>query len=186
MAKRIVPGGVLGKFTVGRENFILRYGRTSDVKLLLEYINSFVPEKAFLSIQKKITLGEEKAFVSKMIKDMKESKRVYIVAEAGGRIIASASVVREEGHAISHVGTFGIAVAKKYRGMGIGRKIAEAVLSEAKKKMGIEIAKMSVVAVNAPAIKLYERLGFRKFGSLPGGYKHFGKKLDFDYMYKKL
>jgi ribosomal protein S18 acetylase RimI-like enzyme len=187
MAKRLVPGRTIGKFSLGGESFVLRHAKASDAERLMEYVNSFVAEKAFLSIQEKVSLKQEKAFLSKTIRGMKQGRCAYILAEArGGGIAASASVNREEGDACRHVGVFGIAVVKKYRGMGLGKIISETVLYEAKNRMGIEIAKMPVVSENARAIKLYRKLGFRNMGVLPKGCIHFGRRVNLLYMYKKL
>lgn len=54
-----------------------------------------------------------------------------------------------------------IALLPEYRGKGIGGRIMESILAEAKKK---DLAVRIHVEHNNPAMKLYNRLGFKKIG----------------------
>jgi len=47
----------------------IRPPKMSDLNSLLEMINSLVDEKAFITIQKKLTRKEEKEYLEKIIKD---------------------------------------------------------------------------------------------------------------------
>lgn len=73
-----------------------------------------------------------------------------------------------------HAGSLGISVLPEYRGQGIGLKLMEAALKAAKEK-GLTRIELSVFTDNLPAIKLYEKMGFKcegrkvkaaKFGEL--------------------
>ena len=54
-----------------------------------------------------------------------------------------------------------LSVTEKYRGIGVGKALMNAVFQEAKKK-GIKIAYLNVHMENVDAIKFYEELGFKK------------------------
>jgi ribosomal-protein-alanine N-acetyltransferase len=56
-----------------------------------------------------------------------------------------------------------IAVAPEMRGMGIARKLMEFSIGVACKQ-GAEVLALEVRSTNAPAISLYERLGFNRCG----------------------
>ena len=56
-----------------------------------------------------------------------------------------------------------------YRGQGIARMMLEELLGNARRE-GIRAFTLEVRAGNAPAIALYERLGFRTEGVRPGFY----------------
>ena len=60
----------------------------------------------------------------------------------------------------------------EYRGKGLGRKLAERAISDARAR-GIERIELEVFASNTRAIQLYEKLGFAH-----EGVKRKGRKLD--------
>jgi len=49
----------------------------------------------------------------------------------------------------------------KYRGLGIGRALAEAILKEGR-RLGYRAMKLDTVSKLKAALELYRRLGFRK------------------------
>ncbi|HEC96510.1 MAG TPA: N-acetyltransferase [Euryarchaeota archaeon] len=61
-------------------------------------------------------------------------------------------------------------VRKEYRGLGIGRKLMEAVIKRFVTKYGVREISLEVHEKNLPAIKLYESLGFKKAKKLVGYY----------------
>lgn len=70
--------------------------------------------------------------------------------------------------------------------MGIGKAMLEMVLDIAK-KAGYEQAELEVIANNKPAIALYEKLGFLKYGTFPDNMKYAdGSYADVYWMMKKL
>jgi ribosomal protein S18 acetylase RimI-like enzyme len=63
-------------------------------------------------------------------------------------------------------------VSPAARGVGVGRAMAEHCLGEAK-RLGYRAMQFNfVVSTNQAAIRLWERLGFRTVGTLPGVFKH--------------
>ncbi|MBO5114471.1 MAG: ribosomal protein S18-alanine N-acetyltransferase [Lachnospiraceae bacterium] len=90
----------------------------------------------------------------------------YFVAEEDGEIAGYCGVRNMAGEGeISNV-----AVAEKFRRRGIGRKLMEYMLKEAP-SFGIGDLTLEVRVSNAPAISLYESLGFHKEGVRPGFYE---------------
>ena len=90
----------------------------------------------------------------------------YFVAEEDGEIAGYCGVRNMTGEGeISNV-----AVAEKFRRRGIGRKLMEYMLKEAP-SFGIGDLTLEVRVSNAPAISLYESLGFHKEGVRPGFYE---------------
>ena len=55
--------------------------------------------------------------------------------------------------------SFGVVVAGKYQGLGLGRLMTESAIGEAK-KLGCRSLRLSVYASNHRAVALYESLGF--------------------------
>ena len=70
-----------------------------------------------------------------------------------------------------HICNASYAVRKDIRGEHIGEKLVLDCLEQAKKK-GFKIMQFNaVVASNTHALHLYERIGFVKLGTIPGGFK---------------
>jgi ribosomal protein S18 acetylase RimI-like enzyme len=70
----------------------------------------------------------------------------------------------------SHVANAAFMVAPDAQRLGVGRKMAEHCLSEAR-RMGFRAMQFNfVVSTNAPAIHLWEQLGFKIVGVLPGAF----------------
>jgi ribosomal protein S18 acetylase RimI-like enzyme len=81
----------------------------------------------------------------------------YWVARHDGEIVGL-SMLRglDEGWPVP---SFGVIVARAHRAAGLGRRLTEHALAEAR-RMGCESVRLSVYASNEPAIGLYGRLGF--------------------------
>jgi ribosomal protein S18 acetylase RimI-like enzyme len=87
----------------------------------------------------------------------------------------------------SHVANAAFMVAPDARGMGIGRKMGEHSLSEAR-RIGFRAMQFNfVVSTNASAIRLWQQLGFKIIGTLPGAFRHPEKGyVDVYVMYRSL
>lgn len=69
-----------------------------------------------------------------------------------------------------HIANASFAVKSGYKGHGIGKKLVQDCLSRAS-DFGFKILQFNaVVKNNKPAIKLYNSLGFRELGTIPGGF----------------
>lgn len=84
---------------------------------------------------------------------------IFIAAILGGKIVGYGGVWKVVDEA--HVTT--VAVAPDVRGQGIGRKIMLELLARCKQQ-GMACSTLEVRASNAPAIKLYESLGYVQRG----------------------
>jgi len=70
-----------------------------------------------------------------------------------------------------HICNASYAVSARSRGLHIGEKLVLDCLKQAK-ALGFRILQFNaVVASNAHARHLYERLGFRRLGTIPGGFR---------------
>ncbi|MBR3503063.1 MAG: GNAT family N-acetyltransferase [Clostridia bacterium] len=69
-----------------------------------------------------------------------------------------------------HIGNASYAVKASRRGQGIGEKLVSHCLEKAR-ETGFRLMQFNaVVASNAPALRLYEKLGFVRLGVIPGGF----------------
>jgi putative acetyltransferase len=85
------------------------------------------------------------------------------VAEAGEELVGRLSIARDPHPASAHVADVGLMVAAAYRRRGIG----SALLARAERwagSAGVTKLELHVFPYNAPAIALYEKLGYGREG----------------------
>lgn len=70
-----------------------------------------------------------------------------------------------------HICNASYAVRKNIRGLYIGEKLVLDCLKIAKEKQFRILQFNAVVATNTHALHLYERIGFKKLGTIPGGFR---------------
>jgi L-amino acid N-acyltransferase YncA len=72
----------------------------------------------------------------------------------------------------AHVSNASFIVAKSARGLGVGRVMGEHCLSEAR-RLGFRAMQFNfVVSTNESAVHLWQELGFKIVGTLPGAFRH--------------
>jgi len=97
--------------------------------------------------------------------------RTY-VAESRGRILGTYILRPNQSGGGSHVANAAFMVAPNARGQGIGRVMAEHCLSEAR-LLGFRAMQFNfVVSTNDSAVRLWQKLGFKIVGTLPGAFHH--------------
>lgn len=101
-------------------------------------------------------------------------KGLSITALYKKKPVGAANLYMHDVEKLSHQALFVIIIDEKHRGMGIGTLLLKEIYKLAKKR-GVEILHLEVYEKN-PAVRLYERFGFKKYGSHPrylkdsGGY----------------
>jgi GNAT superfamily N-acetyltransferase len=94
------------------------------------------------------------------------------VAEEDRRVVGTCILKRNQAGAGSHVANAAFMVAPDARGQGIGRAMGEHCLSEAR-RLGFRAMQFNfVVSTNTSAIHVWEQLGFKIVGTLPGAFRH--------------
>jgi RimJ/RimL family protein N-acetyltransferase len=165
---------------------VFREPKMDDVKSAVEMMNSLVKEEAYISVQKKLTLKDEKEYFKKILKDKKEKKRIDLFLDINGKVCGSASVFLIDQEGKKHIGEFGILLKKEARGKGLGEKLMRKTIQKAVKELKIKIVRLDVLADNKIATNLYRKVGFQKLGTIKKGINHYGKMLDYNEMIKYL
>ena len=94
------------------------------------------------------------------------------VAEEDGGVIGTYILRPNQSGAGSHVANAAFMVARNAEGAGVGRRMAEHCLSEAR-RMGFRGMQFNfVISTNTRAIHLWNQLGFEIVGTLPGAFRH--------------
>jgi L-amino acid N-acyltransferase YncA len=94
------------------------------------------------------------------------------VAENEGEVVGTYILKPNQPALGSHVANAAFMVSPSARGLGVGRAMGEHGLAEAR-RLGFRAMQFNfVVSTNLAAIRLWQRLGFRIIGTLPGAYRH--------------
>ena len=124
-----------------------------------------------------VAAGDTYAFDPKMSRDealaywFRADTHTY-VAERDGCVVGTYILRANQPGLGSHVANAAFMVASDAQGSGVGRRMAEHCLGEAR-HLGFRAMQFNfVVSTNTPAIHLWEQLGFKVVGTLPGAFRH--------------
>ncbi len=117
------------------------------------------------ALLEKTNLGKEAWSQKQLLDALTRDDTIYLVAVKSEKIVGLCGVQNISGEGeITNV-----SVASYCRGEGIGYKMLKQLL-ERGKGIGIKDYTLEVRATNAPAVRLYEKLGFKNEGVRPGFY----------------
>lgn len=137
--------------------FDIRYTEPGDAKYLKEWLLDPAISKWF-----PMTDGVEiDDAVNRWIGFYKY--RCSLTATMNGEPCGLATLYLQPYKKLCHQSEFGIIVASKYRNMGIGSQLIRNLIHLGKEHFKIELLHLQVYAEN-PAMRLYERCGFKEFG----------------------
>ena len=159
------------------KDFIIENARPEDAAAILEYLKIVGGETDNLNMGAEgipIAVEVEEAFLRSMLDS---SDDVMYAAKADGEIINVSRLKRR----MSHRASIGISVRQCAWHSGVGTALMEALLAFARKN-GIEQLELEVRSDNGRAIRLYERFGFRRIGTIPAFLKVNGEVFASDYM----
>jgi RimJ/RimL family protein N-acetyltransferase len=182
------PGQIVKTFkSKSGKEIVLRFPRKDDLEDLLEYINELSREDTFLTFSGEvITRKEEELFLTDVLKDMKVHKQLFLMAYDGNRLAGVCGIEQDKSvrKRALHIGIAGISLRKEYRGDGIGRTMFETLIKIGCKYLLYKLLTLNVYSLNIKAQKLYESVGFKRYGVLPGGIYYKGDYIDKIQMYK--
>ncbi len=144
--------------------------RTIRREALLAHPEAFASTVAYID-------GQDDAALAKRLEDLPT-----FAAFADGRPVALMGYVREPMEAMAHRAMLiNVYVAEGFRGAGIGDALFD-VLADTARSQGIRQIELGVTVENTRAIGFYKRLGFRRIGTIPRGFRHGDQFVDEDLM----
>ena len=186
------PGRIYTTFTArDGTRVVLRALQSTDLDGLLKFANAIVkerrtnPELGITSLDRRLRRSDEKKFLDGILLGIKKNEVVSVAAFVGGRVVGHCDVSRRKSTDERHAGLFGIVILDGYRGTGIGQMMVKTALGEAFRS-GVWLVELQVFAINEVAIHVYEKLGFRRVGVVPGKMLRNGRLLDEIRMYVDL
>lgn len=66
-----------------------------------------------------------------------------------------------------HRAILGVSLRSEFRGLGIGHKLMEVLIANMKQFPGVKIIELDVMLINKKALRMYEKLGFKRAGIFP-------------------
>lgn len=150
----------------------LRNAEVTDADALIEYLKITSGETPYLIREPEeiaVTPEQERQFLQSKTESERE---LLLIALIDGKHIGNCALMQIAPYRrYAHRCAVAIALYQAYCGIGIGQMMLETVLQTAK-ELGYEQAELEVMAGNESAIALYEKLGFRKYGTFPRNMKY--------------
>jgi RimJ/RimL family protein N-acetyltransferase len=164
----------------GRAHLTVRIRRAvgGDLEQFAENVQSVADEGKYIFTEE--VTAERKKSIGRLFKD-KDS--LVIVAEVGAgakrRIVGSLTLARYgDVEKAKHVRVLAMLVVRRYRGLGIGKKLMARALEWANAKDEVEKIILGVFSTNQRAFRLYEKFGFEVEGVKKKQYHIEGKHAD--------
>jgi len=140
------------------KTIVVRPARVDDAEAMVGYLTALTDERLdTISLQTAPSLEDEREFV---LRSQLSERILVLLAFAGETLVGMLDLSAGERPSDRHAGRFGMSVAKAWRGCGVGRKLLAAAIEETRGWPGFCRIELECAPWNAPAIALYESLGF--------------------------
>jgi len=158
---------------------------------------------AYKALRDVMLAGHPEAFTSDAETELRRDAASYRPRLSGGaggaslftlgawldtRLVGAISAERESRAKVRHIAHIvGMMVSDEMQGQGVGRLLLDCALRLLQGDPSLDRVVLSVTASNGPALRLYERCGFVRYGRLEGAIKlPDGRLLDKDLMQRRL
>lgn len=174
------------KYNLNGHKLVLKNATADDAQVLIDYLKTVCGETPYLIKEPEeisMTLEEEISFINSQ---NNSEKNLLCIGLLDGNYVGNCSINGTSLQRFKHRGEIGIALYQNYTGMGIGSIMLDRLI-EVGRESGYEQMELEVVSDNKRAIALYEKKGFKKYGTFPNNMKYKdGTYADADWMMLKL
>jgi GNAT superfamily N-acetyltransferase len=142
-------------------NIVVREARVEDLPTLLIF------EQGIISSERPYdeTLISEHFHYYDLAARIQDTNTAVVVAEANGKVVGSGSAIIKKGNSYNSFKEFAFLgfmyVDLAYRGNGVNKVIIEKLIEWANEK-GLKEIRLQVYDDNTPAVRAYEKVGFKK------------------------
>ncbi len=98
--------------------------------------------------------------------------RILVLRDETGAIVGTSTLHPNHDGPAAHVANASFAVDPRHRGRGVGRRLAEDTLTEARAEGYRAMQFNAVVEANTAAVALWKSLGFRVLATVPDAFLH--------------
>jgi GNAT superfamily N-acetyltransferase len=143
------------------DNIQIRSATVKDLPTLLDFEQGIIfAERPFDE-----TLVSEKFHYYDLAARIQDPNAAVVVAEINGKVIGGGSAIIKEGNPYNTFARYAFLgfmfVDPAYRGKGVNKLVIDRLVEWSDKK-GLKEIRLQVYSDNLPAIKAYEKVGFKK------------------------
>lgn len=156
-----------------------------DAEVYLNYLKATIPDAwRNLNTPKNMYKNMKlESFIERMGPMLSDQNTAILAMKIDQEIVGISRIRRNERETQLHCGSLGMTVHPNYRGLSIGNLLLGAVILYAREKYGIWNVFLHVRIFNRPAIRLYEKHGFKRIGRLENAVSLAGELND-EYYYQ--
>lgn len=163
-------------FTSKKGNSVeFRYPKKEDFETVWQYACDLASEDTFVELNEPPTREEEQKWFDAELEDVAKGNKIRLHVLVNGGFAGSGEVRRGK-YRRKHVGDIGLSLGPAFRNEGIGTELLKALIEEAS-LAGIRLVTLSCFETNAQALHVYEKLGFKKAGVIPGAIAYKGARV---------
>lgn len=146
---------------------VFRLPLPEDFAAIWGYACDLAAEDTFVEISgPPPTEEEERKWFDEVLESIARKNAIYIHVWVGNQLAGSGRVIRGK-YRHAHVGHVGISLSPAYRDGGIGTELFRTLIDQAR-ALGLHILELSCYENNPRALHMYEKLGFKTIGIMPG------------------
>jgi ribosomal protein S18 acetylase RimI-like enzyme len=135
-------------------------GGPEHAEAFRECLDAVARERRWLMYLRAPALQEVQAF-------LKGRSPIQFLARQGEEVVGWCDITPDPREGFRHSGVLGMGVLAEYRGRGIGRRLLDRTVREAR-AAGLTRIELEVFSSNQAAISLYQEFGFREEGRKRG------------------
>ncbi len=149
------------------KGIVVRSARPNEAGALFDHYLTIRAREPDVNVEEADEWQATADSVRRLVEGLERAPNGFLlVADAGG-IVGALSVEGGRFRKVRHVGEVGVSVAREWRGGGVGRRLMETAIEAARGSPELARLSLRVFASNAPALRLYESLGFQVEGRRP-------------------
>lgn len=146
------------------KNIVVRKYSADDIPAMKDIWNEVVDEGVAFPQEDELTDGSAREFFA-------QQTYCGVAADEDGKVYGMYILHPNNVGRCGHIANASYAVSSESRGLHIGEKLVRDCIAQAKAH-GFGILQFNaVVATNIHARHLYERIGFKQLGTIPGGFR---------------
>jgi L-amino acid N-acyltransferase YncA len=151
-----------------------RYPKAVPGQIILRPMNAS-DESALVSFFKRIPVDERQLFredvtqqsiIQAWIRNLDFGRVLPVLAFVGPRIVADATLHRDQGGWARHLGKVRLTLDPEFRQQGLGRLLMQEFIDLAK-ALGVAVLQAEILDVQRKAAALFEEMGFHRVATLP-------------------
>lgn len=150
---------------MNKPDVVIREARPEDAEEIIAYMQMLSAEPnnniLYEAGEFNVTVEEERELLASAPASVNS---VFIVADAGGKIVGLANIAGGRRRAARYSGTIGITLHPDYRNQGIGTRMMQYLIEWARQTGRLTRLELHVFTYNTRAIHVYERVGFATEG----------------------